>query len=179
MGSCWSTQNSKEYRQYFGTGLRLRVLAVLAVFRGSVQRILYVVQAFRGPILRILRYSQYSYCSYSQYSQYSGLRYCSYSQYSQYSGLQYCSYSQYTQCEMYSILRAYSRYEVYWEHLCKVRFAQTEAGFHAHPSTLTVWGRGACNTRAAIERTSNKQQTRRQIKSQGICTSIFYVNIYI
>ena len=84
-----------------------------------------LLQVFRGSILRILQYSQYSccsysqysYCSYSQYSQYSGLRYCSYSQYSQYSGLQYCSYSQYSRCEMYSILRVYSKYEVYWEHV--------------------------------------------------------------
>ena len=69
------------------------------------------------------------YCGYSgtrsaltshtpQYSQYSGLRYCSYSQHSQYSGLQYCSYSQYSQYKMYSILRVYLKYEVYWQHLC-------------------------------------------------------------
>ena len=76
-----------------------------------------------------IKYFGVRYCGYSgtrsaltshtpQYSQYSGLRYCSYSQHSQYSGLQYCSYSQYSQYKMYSILRVYLKYEVYWQHLC-------------------------------------------------------------
>ena len=95
-------------------------LRVLAVFRGSVLRMLSILQVFRGSILWILRYSQCSYCSYSHYSQYSGLRYCSYSQHPQYSGLLYFSYSQYSQYETYSIRRVYSKYEVYWEHLCKL-----------------------------------------------------------
>ena len=111
----------------------LRVPAVFrecilrVVFRGSVLRILSIYQVFRGSILRIIRYSQYSNCSDSQYSQYSGLRYCSYCQYSQYSGLQYCSYFQYSQYEMYSILGVYSKYEVYWEHLCNVANSRSRA----------------------------------------------------
>ena len=98
VGSNWSTSSTGSIsgvytastRQYFGV-----------LYCGYS-----ILQVFRGSILRIRRYSQYSYCSYSQYSQYSGLQYCSYSEYSQY--------------ELYSILRVYSKYEVYWEHLCKL-----------------------------------------------------------
>ena len=105
-----------EYRQYFGS---IYSASTRSIWGYCTADTLYSKHpSISGSILGILRHSQYSYCSYSQYSQYSGLRYCSYSQYSQYSGLQYCSYSQYSQYEMCSILRVYSKYEVYWEHLC-------------------------------------------------------------
>ena len=112
VGSNWSTSSTGSIsgvytastRQYFGV-----------LYCGYS-----ILQVFRGSILRIRRYSQYSYCSYSQYSQYSGLQYCSYSEYSQY--------------ELYSILRVYSKYEVYWEHLCSI-VPHRQLAFSTAPDT--------------------------------------------
>ena len=106
----------------------MQVLCALAVFRVYVPRILRVLAVFRGPAPRILPDSQYF-----------GDRYCGYSLYFQvFRGsvqrvLQVLAVfralvlliQRVLAAPIYSICPVYSRYEVYFDHLCTV-------SIHAH-----------------------------------------------